>query len=66
MIILYLLASYVAFGLATAIAFVCLGIPRVMGGPVPLTVGARLILVPGAMALWPLVLKRWLAARAQA
>lgn len=52
---------YVAAGLATAIAFVVAGVTTVQSAPV--TLGARLLLLPGAAALWPLVLSRWLKAR---
>jgi hypothetical protein len=52
---------YVAVGLLTAIAFVTSGVTRVQAAPV--TIGARILLLPGATALWPLVLLRWLASR---
>jgi hypothetical protein len=55
------LALYVAVGLATALAFVIFGVTRVQ--PAPVTVGARVLLLPGAAALWPLVLSRWLKSR---
>jgi len=54
-------ALYVAIGLATALAFVAFGVTQVQ--PAPVTVGARILLVPGAAALWPIVLTRWLKAR---
>jgi hypothetical protein len=56
------LAAYAAAGLLTAIAFVIFGVVRVLPAPVPVTVGARILLVPGAAALWPYVLGRWVAA----
>jgi hypothetical protein len=52
---------YVAAGLVIGAAFVVFGVTRVQ--PAALTVGARLLLLPGAAALWPLVLRRWLKAR---
>lgn len=52
------LALYLLAGLATGIAFVVFGVTRVQAAPV--TVGARILLLPGATALWPLVLSRWL------
>jgi len=54
-------ALYVAAGLMTAIAFVTSGVTAVQSAPV--TVGARILLLPAATALWPLVLSRWLKAR---
>jgi hypothetical protein len=29
----------------------------------PVTIGARILLLPGATALWPLVLARWFSTR---
>ena len=56
------LVIYVALGLVFGLAFVIFGVTRVQ--PTALTVGARILLLPGATALWPLVLRRWLQARA--
>ena len=56
------LVIYVALGLVVGLAFVIFGVTRVQ--PAALTVGARILLLPGATALWPLVLRRWLQARA--
>ena len=55
------LASYAAIGLLTALAFVMVGITRVQSASVSL--GARILILPGAAALWPYVLFRWLRAR---
>jgi hypothetical protein len=55
------LALYAAIGVVTALAFAAFGITRVQ--PAPVSLGARILLVPGAAALWPYVLRRWLAAR---
>ena len=55
------LTLYVALGVAAALAFVTVGVTRMQLAPV--TIGARILLVPGAIALWPLVLSRWLASR---
>jgi len=54
---------YVAAGLITACAFVSFGVTRVLPHPVPVTVGARILLLPAATALWPLVLIRWRRSR---
>ena len=58
------LAVYAVAGLATAIAFVSVGLSQVLHPPVPATLGARILLVPGAVALWPYILLRWRKARA--
>ena len=58
MIVLF--AIYAALGLIVAVAFVCAGLARVMPHGATATPGARLVLIPGAFALWPYVLFRWL------
>jgi predicted MPP superfamily phosphohydrolase len=57
MILLYALAAYAAVGIAVAFAFVTVGVARVQAMPV--TIGARIMLLPGAFVLWPLVAARW-------
>jgi hypothetical protein len=52
---------YAALGLATALAFVIFGVTRVQDAPV--TIGARVLIFPGAAALWPFVLARWRKSR---
>ena len=52
------LALYAAAGVAVAAAFVAFGVTRVQ--PMPVSVGARVLVFPGAAALWPYVLIRWL------
>jgi hypothetical protein len=61
MILLYLLAAYIVAGFAVGLAFVTVGVARVQSMPV--TVGARILLLPGALLLWPLVAARWLKSR---
>jgi hypothetical protein len=56
------IALYAAAGLLTAVAFVTFGVGRVLPEPAPVTAGARILLIPGAAALWPYVLGRWIAA----
>ena len=46
----------------TALAFVTFGVTRVLPAPVGVTLGARILLIPGAAALWPYVLCRWVGA----
>ena len=54
------LAVYAAIGVATALAFVTFGVTRVQ--PAHVSLGARILILPGAAALWPYVLMRWLKA----
>jgi hypothetical protein len=56
------LALYGAVGLCTAAAFVLVGVSRVLPHQTTFTPLARLFLFPGAAALWPYVLLRWLRA----
>jgi len=60
MIVLIGLALYAGAGVAIGIAFVASGVTRVLPEPAPVTIGARILLFPGAAALWPYVLIRWL------
>ena len=59
MLLLYALALYAAAGVVVAVAFVLFGVTRVQ--PLPVSMGARIVLLPGAFALWPYVMARWLA-----
>ena len=58
MALLVVLALYVAAGVAVGVVFVTFGVMRVQ--PMPVSVGARVLIFPGAAALWPYVLVRWL------
>ena len=60
MIVLLALALYAAAVIAIAAAFLVFGVTRVPPEPAPVTLGARIVLFPGAVALWPYVLIRWL------
>jgi len=57
------LALYAATGIVTALAFVTFGVTRVQ--PASVSLGARILILPGAAALWPYVLMRWLKAGAR-
>ncbi|MBV8826347.1 MAG: hypothetical protein JO084_08060 [Bradyrhizobiaceae bacterium] len=62
MIILNVLALYGLVGAGTAFAFVIFGISRVLPAGTPVSIGARILLWPGAALLWPYVLLRWVKA----
>ncbi len=66
MIFLAVVAVYLLAGLLTGLAFVGFGVTRVLTPPAPVTLGARILLLPGAAALWPYVLMRWLRAARKA
>jgi hypothetical protein len=59
-VLLLALVLYAAAGMAIAAAFLVFGVTRVLPEPAPVTLGARIVLFPGAVALWPYVLIRWL------
>jgi hypothetical protein len=61
-VLLYGLALYAAVGICIAAAFVTFGMTRVLAEPTTATIGARMLVFPGAAALWPHVLRRWLKA----
>ena len=63
MILLYGLALYALVGLITAVLFVISGLTQVLPHSATVTIGARILLLPGAAALWPYVLMRWLSSR---
>jgi hypothetical protein len=54
------LAVYAALGLAFALCFVTLGVGRIDPSAKGASIGFRLLIVPGAAALWPLLAWRWL------
>lgn len=54
------LAAYAALGLAFALAFVTRGVASIDAEAQGLPWRVRLILLPGAAALWPLMLWKWL------
>ena len=59
MMLIEALAAYALSGTVIAVAFVSVGVRRVLPH-VSVTPGARLLLLPCAVALWPFVLGRWL------
>jgi hypothetical protein len=63
MIVLMALAIYAVAGMAVGAAFVASGVTRVLPEPAAVTACARVLIFPGAAALWPYVLIRWLKAR---
>ncbi len=56
---LILLGAYLAGGLAFALPFAVFGVGRIDPHAAYGSWGFRLLIVPGTMALWPLLLRRW-------
>jgi len=54
-------AGYLILGVVFAIAFVLLGIEKVDATAHGSTVGFRLIIIPGVILLWPILLRKWLS-----
>lgn len=58
-VFLIVLGVYLACGLAFAIPFTLVGAKKVDPHAAHGSWGFRALLVPGTMALWPLLLRRW-------
>lgn len=54
---------YAVIGLLFAIAFVWKGVGKIDPSAVEGTLGFRLLIIPGTVALWPLLARRWLTAQ---
>lgn len=57
---LILLGVYFASGLIFAIPFALVGVRKIDPHAAPGSLGFRLLIIPGTMAFWPLLLKRWM------
>ena len=64
-IILIAAAVYLLFGLLLAILFVLKGVEKIDEGAHGGSIGFRIIIIPGTMVFWPLLLKKWLKASKQ-
>jgi hypothetical protein len=58
-LIVFALAAYLALGLAFAVPFAAFGVGRIDPDARRGTLGFRLLIVPGATLLWPMLLARW-------
>jgi hypothetical protein len=58
--LVWLITAYAACGVLFAIAFAFAGVERVDPQAHAAPLGFRLIILPGAAALWPLLLRRWM------
>jgi len=58
-------AIYAAIGLAVGAAFVAKGVGKVDPVAAHASIGFRLLILPGAAGLWPLMLAKWLRAGAE-
>jgi len=62
-ILYYGFAFYFGVGVAVGVAFVLFGASRALANPMPVSTGARILLLPGSILLWPVVLGRWLQSK---
>ena len=60
---IWLAGAYAVAGAVFAFAFVIWGVQRVDRAAKGAPLGFRLLILPGSMALWPLLLGRWMRAR---
>ena len=59
------LSLYVLLGVGFAVAFVCVGVKRIVSQAVGTGVGFRVLIFPGSVAFWPLLLRRWARGNAE-
>jgi len=57
------LASYLAIGSIVAVPFVIFGIGRIDPAAKAAPWTFRALVLPGALALWPLLVRRWMRTR---
>jgi len=62
-ILLLLIALYLFLGFIFAIAFLIKGIDLVDDGAHGSTFGFKLIIIPGVIVFWPVLMKKWLIAK---
>jgi len=55
------LYAYTALGVAFALTFVTVGVKQIDSQAIGSSVGFRLLILPGSVAFWPLLLRRWMA-----
>jgi hypothetical protein len=55
-------AAYMGCGLLFGLVFIAWGVGRVDGAARGAPVGFRLLILPGVVACWPMLLVRWLQA----
>ncbi|MBS1598782.1 MAG: hypothetical protein JST75_11210 [Bacteroidetes bacterium] len=64
-ILLVPVGLYLFCGFVFAIAFIVKGVSVIDEGAHGGSIGFRIIIIPGTMVFWPLLLKKWLRAKKQ-
>lgn len=62
-IVLWVSAFHLLIGLAVGVSFIWRGVDKVDTAAHGTSVTFRLVILPGCVALWPLILQRWLHAQ---
>jgi len=57
------LYAYTTLGVAFALAFVTVGVKRIDSQAIGSSVGFRVLIFPGSVAFWPLLLRRWVSGK---
>jgi hypothetical protein len=61
-VILFIVLAYLVCGLALGVPFVFRGVDRVDEAARGASIGFRLLILPGTVALWPLMAAKWIKA----
>ncbi len=61
-IVLLVLATYLSIGSIVGLAFVAIGVDRIDPGAQGVSWMFRFLILPGSVALWPIVTLRWIQA----
>lgn len=64
-LIVIAIAGYGGIGLVFAVTFVTVGIDRVDHAARNAPLSFRLLMIPGSLLLWPIVARKWMAARSE-
>ena len=63
-ILLFIIVLYLLCGLVFAIPFVLKGVTAIDEGAHGSSIGFRIIIIPGVIIFWPVLLKKWINAKA--
>ncbi len=58
-VLLILLGTYLALGLAFAVGFVSRGVQQIDPAAKSASLGFKLLIIPGCMVFWPFLWMRW-------
>lgn len=61
-VILIIVALYLLLGVLFVVPFLLKGLMKVDEGTHGATIGFKIIIIPGVIVFWPLLLRRWIRA----